>query len=51
MKGPDGNWWNDIVLDVPAPFSDALSVAVQDGKTGRVYAFTLCRVVKYEESS
>jgi hypothetical protein len=51
IKGPDGNWWSDIDLDVPSPFPDALRVTVEDEKSGLVYAFTLRRVVQHDKGS
>ncbi len=47
IKGPDGNWWSDLALDIPAPFSRELHVMVQDEKTGLVYTFTLRRLVRH----
>jgi hypothetical protein len=51
VKGPDGNWWNDVILDVPTAFSREARVEVRDGKTGLVYAFTVRKVVEHEEPS
>jgi hypothetical protein len=41
VKGPDGNWWNDVILDLPGPFSRPLRVTVEDSRTGITYAFTV----------
>jgi hypothetical protein len=41
IKGPDGNWWKDIDLDLPRPFMHPLTVTVNDAKTGIPYAFTV----------
>jgi hypothetical protein len=41
VKGPDGNWWNDVILDLPDPFSRPLRVTVEDSRTGITYAFTV----------
>jgi hypothetical protein len=51
VKGPDGNWWNDVILDVPSAFPREVRVEVRDGKTGLVYAFTVRKVVEHEEPS
>jgi hypothetical protein len=39
VKGPDGNWWTDELLDLPRPIRGPLSVTVDDGRTGITYAF------------
>jgi hypothetical protein len=44
IKGPDGNWWNDIDLDLPKPVVREARVEVEDLKIGMTYVFTLRRV-------
>jgi hypothetical protein len=44
IKGPDGNWWNDIDLDLPKPVMREARVAIEDLKIGVTYVFTLRRV-------
>jgi hypothetical protein len=46
VKGPDGNWWNDVALDLPAPISREISVTVEDRKIGASYVFTVRRLVR-----
>ena len=41
IKGPDGNWWTDVDLDLPRPFSRPLRVIVNDARTGIAYTFTV----------
>ena len=46
IKGPDGNWWNTIDLDLPRPVVREVHVAVEDQKIGVTYTFTLRRLVR-----
>jgi hypothetical protein len=45
VKGPDGNWWNDVLIDLAAPFTREIIVTVMDARTGASYRFTVRRVV------
>ena len=49
VKGPDGNWWNDVVLDIPQPVSGEIGVAVEDKKVNVTYAFTLRKLLRHEK--
>jgi hypothetical protein len=44
IKGPDGNWWNDVDLDLLKPVVRPVRVAVEDSKIGVTYLFTLRKV-------
>jgi hypothetical protein len=46
IKGPDGNWWNDVDLDLPHSVSAAIRVIVQDRKIDLAYDFTLRRILR-----
>jgi hypothetical protein len=41
IKGPDGNWWTDVDLDLPGAFSRPLLVTVNDARAGMTYTFTV----------
>ena len=41
IKGPDGNWWNDMSLDLPKPISNPIRVTADDAGTGMTYTFTV----------
>jgi hypothetical protein len=41
IKGPDGNWWNDVSLDLPKPISNQVRVTADDRGTGMTYTFTV----------
>ena len=45
VKGPDGNWWNDIELDLQQPLRRQIAVTVDDSKIGEIYAFFVRRKV------
>jgi hypothetical protein len=49
VKGPDGNWWNDVLIDLSAPISREIGVTVSDRMTGVGYRFTVRRLVGSEE--
>lgn len=51
IKGPDGNWWNDVDLDLPHPVSAEIRVTVQDRKIDLAYAFTLRKILRPERVS
>lgn len=46
IKGPDGNWWSDVDLDLPHPVSAEIRVTIQDGKTDLAYPFTLRKILR-----
>ncbi len=46
IKGPNGDWWNDIDLDLPRPVFGEINVTIQDRKIGVTYAFTVRRLVR-----
>jgi hypothetical protein len=41
VKGPDGNWWSEIPLDLPRPPARQTEVRVDDTRSGRSYLFTI----------
>jgi hypothetical protein len=45
VKGPDGNWWNDLELDLRQPIQHGIKVTVDDNKIGVTYAFSVRRKV------
>ncbi len=48
IKGPDGNWWSDVDLDLPRPVSAEIRVTVYDGKLDLAYDFTLRKILRVE---
>ena len=51
IKGPDGNWWYDIILDLPKQVFREMSVMVEDRKINATYSFTLHKQIRLEECS
>jgi hypothetical protein len=51
IKGPDGNWWDDIDFDLPRPVFHEIHVTIEDRKINATYAFTLRKLVHREEGS
>jgi hypothetical protein len=47
VKGPDGNWWSDVELDLPSPVISEARVSVEDSKIGVMYVFTLRKVERF----
>jgi hypothetical protein len=41
VKGPDGYWWNDVPLDLPAPIAREARVTVSNAQYGAEYDFTV----------
>lgn len=44
IKGPDGYWWNDVVLDLPAPIVSEALLVVSDRRSAAAWRFLLRRV-------
>lgn len=44
IKGPDGYWWNDVVLDLPAEVAMEARVTVTERRSGRAHGFVLRRL-------
>ena len=41
IKGPDGNWWNDLSLDLQKPVRHSIRVTVDDAGSGMTYTFSV----------
>lgn len=44
IKGPDGYWWNDVVLDLPAQVVTEALLSVSDRRSAAAWRFVLRRV-------
>ncbi len=44
IKGPDGYWWNDVVLDLPVQVAAEATVTVTESRSARACTFILRRV-------
>jgi hypothetical protein len=49
IKGPDGNWWNDLDLVLPHPLTAELHITIHDMKINLAYAFILRETVLPEK--
>jgi hypothetical protein len=49
VRGQDGNWWNDLDIDLSEPVAREIRVTVEDAKIGASYIFTLRRLVRQED--